>query len=114
MVALGAHSILFTERRVLHVRAGTWEQNWMAPWRRLKGVELQPARSRVLLQLFAEPFAPSRRVIECGNPETMQLVYRKLQGVRVEYAEHVTAQALAKLNAETGAATRPALPHVDD
>ena len=106
MVALGAHSILFTERRVLHVRAGTWEQNWMAPWRRLKGVELQPARSRVLLQLFAEPFAPSRRVIECGNPETMQLVYRKLQGVRAEYAEQVTAQALAKLDAGANAAAR--------
>ena len=35
IVALGAHSILFTEHRVLHVRAGTWEQAWMAPWARV-------------------------------------------------------------------------------
>ena len=36
----------------------------------------------------------------------MQLVYRKLQGVRAEYAEQVTAQALAKLDAEANAAAR--------
>ena len=50
--------------------------------------------------------AITRRVIECGNPETMQLVYRKLQGVRAEYAEQVTAQALTKLDAEANAAAR--------
>ena len=68
--------------------------------------ELDDVKKGVLLQLFAEPFAPSRRIIECGNPETMQLVYRKLQGVRAEYAEQVTAQALAKLDAEANAAAR--------
>ena len=38
----------------------------------------------------------------------MQLVYRKLQEVRVEYAEQLTALALAKLAAQPGAA--PARP----
>ena len=84
----------------------------MAPWARLKGVELQPSRSRVVLQLFPEPslslFAPPTRAISCGNPETMQLVYRKLQEVRAEYAEQLTALALAKLAAQPGAA--PARP----
>ena len=123
----------------------------MAPWARLKGVELQPSRSRVVrhsflsrhgllsapttltslttnhlllatyfllrtacqvLQLFPEPslslFAPPTRAISCGNPETMQLVYRKLQEVRVEYAEQLTALALAKLAAQPGAV--PARP----
>ena len=60
----------------------------MAPWPRLKGVELQPSRSRVVLQLFPEPslslFAPPTRAISCGNPETMQLVYRKLQEVYMQ------------------------------
>ena len=86
----------------------------MAPWARLKGVELQPSRSRVVLQLFAEPslslFAPPTRAISCGNPETMQLVYHKLQEVRAEYAERLTAQALAELAAQHSHSTARAAP----
>jgi len=44
----------------------------MAPWARLKGVELQPSRSRVVLQLFPEPslslFAPPTRATS-SNPD---------------------------------------------
>ena len=90
-VGLGACSVLCTEKRVLHVRNGTWELSWQAEWPRLKGVELFPDRERVVLQLFTSfagsPRGPQQRAIECGNRAAMLLVYRTVQAMRAQYNE---------------------------
>ena len=87
----GHTQVLCTEKRVLHVRNGTWELTWQAEWPRLKGVELFPDRERVVLQLFTtiagSPRGPQSRAIECGNRAAMLLVYRTVQAMRTQYAE---------------------------
>ena len=78
------------------------------PRRDAYGVTLPP-RARRPLPRGGPPAAKlantAGHLISSQRP-CMQLVYRKLQGVRAEYAEQVTAQALAKLDAEANAAAR--------
>ena len=102
-VGLGPCTVLCTEARVLYVRTGTWEQHWQVPLGRLRGVELQPERTRVLLQLFAEGklplFGTPSRAIECSNATAMQLVYSAIQHIRALYSAELATEALQSISA---------------
>lgn len=97
------------EARALLLRTGTWALQWQVPWARLKDVQLQPDRGRVLLVLAPEDgslFGGGTRYVDCaqrvaGSPHrsnsraALALVYETLQARRREVAAAQLGSSLA-------------------
>jgi len=90
-VGLGPRTLICTDARALLVRSGSLDLSWQAPWQMLRGVELQPARHVVRLQLDTR----QSQKIECGSAGATKLVYATVMRMRARYAEALVAGALA-------------------
>ena len=90
-VGLGPRTLICTDARALLVRSGSLDLSWQAPWQKLRGVELQPARHVVRLQLDTR----QSQKIECGSAGATKLVYATVMRMRARYAEALVAGALA-------------------
>jgi len=90
-VGLGPRTLICTDARALLVRSGSLDLSWQAPWHQLRGVELQPARYVVRLQLDTR----QSHKIECGSAGATKLVYATVMRMRARYAEALVAGALA-------------------
>jgi len=97
-VRLGHFVIACTELRVLNLRSVSWSVVWQVAWEQTKGIEMQPARARVVLQLFGR--APV--MVDCGHAAVTRLVYDTLQEARQMHTERVAAASL-----QAGAAVGP-------
>mmetsp|Transcript_12657 Transcript_12657/g.42020 ORF Transcript_12657/g.42020 Transcript_12657/m.42020 type:complete len:200 (-) Transcript_12657:167-766(-) len=114
-VQLGVQELVCTHQRLVHLK---WSpsgdeilKTWNVPWRRVKGVELQRDRHRVLMLLFstrelpadsgepADALHPPSRQVECGNAAATRLVYDAIQTGRALHGER---EAMLQLAASSG------------
>mmetsp|Transcript_15011 Transcript_15011/g.45828 ORF Transcript_15011/g.45828 Transcript_15011/m.45828 type:complete len:637 (+) Transcript_15011:381-2291(+) len=111
-VQLGTQELVCSNMRLLHLlwssRGDEITKSWNVAWGRIKGVELQRDKSRVMLLLFSsrelqsaegepdEPIAhPASRQIECHNSAAARLVYDAVQAGRAMYSERNAMMQLA-------------------
>jgi hypothetical protein len=111
-VQLGTQELVCSDIRLLHLlwsaRGDEITKSWNVAWGRIKGLELQREKHRVLLLLFSvrelpttsgEPDGPishpTSRPIQCHNSAAARLVYNAIQAGRALHAERSAMLQLA-------------------
>ena len=104
-IVFGGACLLATEERLLLLKTGTLALQWQAPLRRIRDVQQQPDKGRVLLLLLPEDGKDGgglfggnlSRVIDCngqkgggrtnGSKAALSLVFSTVQEQRAGFAE---------------------------